>query len=408
MFNISNRESPDMNAPALLVPELRPGGDARPKPLAPATTTAPRPSGWSWPLLRVLFIVAATITAWFIADNWDRWTGAARSQTTDDAFLTGDLTPLSAKVSGYVATVGVQDFAIVRQGELLAEIEPSDYRAQLAQAEANHSAAAAMLANLVNQKAIQRAVIRQAGASIEATAADVTRSHLEANRQRSLMVERLAGTPQALERAEADEKRFAAQLLLNTAALDQQKALLDSLDVHEKQLAAQRDASASQVQLAENNLRYTQIRSPVDGMVGQRQVRRGQFVNVGTQIAVVMPLPNIWVIANYKETQMTNIRVGQPARVTVDAFPDLVLSGHVDSWSPGTGSTFALLAPDNATGNFTKVVQRMPVKIVLDADPALGTLVRPGMSVEATIDTAGRRTTRSDGRWPESQNVAGK
>jgi membrane fusion protein (multidrug efflux system) len=397
-----------MNAPALLVPELRPGGDAGPTPLAPATATAPRSGGWLWPLLRVLFIVAATITAWFIAGNWDRWTGAARSQTTDDAFLTGDLTPLSAKVSGYVATVGVQDFATVRQGELLAEIEPSDYRAQLAQAEANYSAAAAMLANLVNQKAIQRALIRQAGASIEASAADATRSHLEANRQRSLLVGHIAGTPQAVERAEADEKRFAAQLLLNTAALDQQKAVLDSLDVQEKQLAAQRDAAASQVQLAENNLRYTQIRSPVDGVVGQRQVRPGQFVNVGTQIAIVMPLPNIWVIANYKETQMTNIRVGQTARVTVDAFPDLVLSGHVDSWSPGTGSTFALLAPDNSTGNFTKVVQRMPVKIVLDADPALGTLVRPGMSVEATIDTAGRRTSWSDDGWPASQNVAGK
>ena len=110
-------------------------------------------------------------------------------------------------------------------------------------------------------------------------------------------------------------------------------------------------------------------------------------MNVGTQLLAVMSLPNIWVIANYKETQMTNVRVGQPASVTVDAFPDLRLHGHVDSWAPGTGSTFALLAPDNATGNFTKVVQRVPVKIVLDADPSLGTLVRPGMSVEASIDT---------------------
>ena len=118
--------------------------------------------------------------------------------------------------------------------------------------------------------------------------------------------------------------------------------------------------------------------SPADGMVGQRQVRPGQFVNVGTQVIAVVPLPNIWVIANYKETQMTNVRIGDPARVTVDAFPDLVLTGHVDSWSPGTGSTFALLPPDNATGNFTKVVQRVPVKIVLDPNPALGTLVRPG------------------------------
>jgi membrane fusion protein, multidrug efflux system len=104
-------------------------------------------------------------------------------------------------------------------------------------------------------------------------------------------------------------------------------------------------------------------------------------------VIAVLPLPNLWVTANYKETQMTDIRVGQPARVSVDAFPDLKLTGHVDSWSPGTGSTFALLPPDNATGNFTKVVQRVPVKIVLDSNPSLGALVRPGMSVEATVDT---------------------
>ena len=116
-------------------------------------------------------------------------------------------------------------------------------------------------------------------------------------------------------------------------------------------------------------------------------VRPGQFVNVGTQVIRVVSLPEIWVIANYKETQMTNIRLDQPATIHVDAFPDVKLTGHVDSWSPGTGSTFALLPPDNATGNFTKVVQRVPVKIVLDHHPALGTLVRPGMSVEATIDT---------------------
>ena len=123
-------------------------------------------------------------------------------------------------------------------------------------------------------------------------------------------------------------------------------------------------------------------------------MRLGQFVNVGTQVIAVVPLPNIWSLANFKETQMTNVRVGQPARVTVDAFPDLQLTGHVDSWSPGTGSTFALLPPDNATGNFTKVVQRVPVKIVLDSNQALGALVRPGMSVEATVDTGAPRERR--------------
>ena len=162
--------------------------------------------------------------------------------------------------------------------------------------------------------------------------------------------------------------------------------------MQEKQLAGADPAPPRRRStLARNNLDYTRILSPADGLVGQRQVRPGQFVNVGTQVIAVVPLPNIWVIANYKETQMTNVRLGQPARVTVDAFPDLKLTGHVDSWSPGTGSTFALLPPDNATGNFTKVVQRVPVKIVLDQNPALGALVRPGMSVEATIDTGASR-----------------
>ena len=152
------------------------------------------------------------------------------------------------------------------------------------------------------------------------------------------------GTPQSVEQADANAKRANAQRKLNEAQLDQQKALLAGLDVQEKQIQAQIRAAEAQVTLATNNLRYTRIVAPADGLVGQRQVRPGQFVNVGTQVIAAVPLPNLWVIANYKETQMTNVRIGQPARITVDAFPDLVLSGHVDSWSPGTGSTFALLA----------------------------------------------------------------
>jgi membrane fusion protein (multidrug efflux system) len=349
-------------------------------------------------LLRIMLVIAAGFIAWFVAQNWDRWTGAVRYARTDDAYMTGDLTPLSAKVSGYVEKVTVNDFQIVHKGDLLVEIEPSDYRAQLAQAQANLAGAQAVLANLDNQKAIQRALVRQADATIDATAADLLRYHLEAQRQHELIHDRLAGTPQAVEQSDDNEKRTAAQLVLNNAQLDQQRALLASLDVQQKQLEAQVRAAEAQVLLANNNLGYTRITAPADGMAGQRQVRPGQFVNVGTQVVAVMPLPNIWVIANYKETQMTNVRVGQSARVTVDAFPDLVLHGHVESWSPGTGSTFALLAPDNATGNFTKVVQRVPVKIVLDPDPALGNLVRPGMSVEASIDTASLQASANAGK----------
>ncbi len=313
--------------------------------------------------------------------------GGRRFAATDDAYVAGDLTPMGAKVSGRILHVGIQDYQSVRRGDLLAGIDPSDYEAQLAQARANEASASATLSNIRNQRAIQRALIRQAEATRTGTAADLERDHLEAVRQRTLKDSGLAGTLRTVEQTDAAEKHTAAQLDLNDAAVDQQRALLDSLDIQEQQLMAQLAAAGAARQLAENNLRDTEIRSPVDGMTGQRQVRDGQFVNVGGQVVSVMALPDIWVIANYKETQMTNVRIGLPARIRVDAFPDVALTGHVDSWSPGTGSTFALLAPDNATGNFTKVVQRVPVKVALDPSPVLGELVRPGMSVVVTIDT---------------------
>jgi membrane fusion protein (multidrug efflux system) len=356
----------------------------------PAIGPAPRSStvsGWLYPALRVLLVLGAGILAWLVAGHWNRWTGAARYEATDDAYTAGDVTPLAAKVSGYVAVVGVIDYQMVHKGDLIVEIDPSDYRAQLMQAEAGLASAQATLANLANQKDVQRALIRQAEATIQATQADLRRYDLEARRQRELLQTRIAGTEQQVEQADDNASRTNAQLQLNYAQLDQQKALLASLDVQENQLRAQVEAAEAQVTLARDNINYTHIVSPADGLVGLRQVRPGQFINAGTQVISVVPLPNIWVIANYKETQMTNVRIGDHARVTVDAFPDLLLTGHVDSWSPGTGSTFALLPPDNATGNFTKVVQRVPVKIVLDAHPSLGTLVRPGLSVETTIDT---------------------
>jgi membrane fusion protein (multidrug efflux system) len=353
----------------------------------PATIPRRATPAWVFTTLRVLAVAIAIYVAWYVAGHWDRWTGAARFETTDDAFISGDVTPLAAKVSGYIKSVAVNDFQLVKKGQLIVEIDPADYNAALVQAQANVSAAQANLTNLANQKDVQRALVRQAEATIDATNADLDRYNLESERQRNLLKSGVAGTPQGVEQADDNAKRTAAQLELNKAQLTQQKAILASLDVEQVQLEAQVRAAKAQAALAQNNVGYTRIVSPVNGLVGQRLVRPGQFVNIGTQVIAVVTLPEIWVIANYKETQMTNIRLGQPATVHVDAFPDLKLTGHVDSWSPGTGSTFALLPPDNATGNFTKVVQRVPVKIVLDHHPALGTLVRPGMSVEATIDT---------------------
>ncbi len=369
----------------------------QPSPIAPARRSTP---AWVFTTLRVLAVALAIYLVWYVAGHWDRWTGAARFETTDDAYISGDVRPLSAKASGYFKSVGVNDFQPVKKGDLIVEIDPADYNAALVQAQANVSAAQANLANLANQKDVQRSLVRQAEATIVATNADLDRYNLESERQRNLLKTGIAGTPQGVEQADDNAKRTAAQLELNKAQLKQQNAILASLDVEELQLEAQVRAAKAQAALAQNNVGYTRIDSPDNGLVGQRLVRPGQFVNVGTQVIAVISLPNIWVIANYKETQMTNVRLGQPATVHVDAFPDLKLTGHVDSWAPGTGSTFALLPPDNATGNFTKVVQRIPVKIVLDHHPALGTLVRPGMSIEATIDTGS--TPPEDAQNPTS------
>jgi membrane fusion protein (multidrug efflux system) len=366
---------------------------------SPRTTVSAskRLGGWLYPILRIAFLIFAAWLIWYTAGHWDRWTGAARFETTDDAFVAGDVTPLSARVSGNITEMPVNDFQIVKKGDLIAVIDPSDYQAQFDLAQANLAAAEAALANLENQRSVQEALVREAQSTIDATEADVLRYQLEDKRQRDLLRTGIAGTQQLVEQADANAKKTLAQRRLNDAQLDQQKAALAAIDTQEKQVQAQIKAAEAQVALASDNLRYTRILSPADGLLGQRQVRLGQFVNVGTQVVAVLPLPNLWVMANYKETQMTDIRLGQPARIAVDAFPDLKLTGRVDSWSPGTGSTFALLPPDNATGNFTKVVQRVPVKIVLDKDASLGALVRPGMSVETTIDTAGVSPAPSDG-----------
>jgi membrane fusion protein (multidrug efflux system) len=335
--------------------------------------------------LFILLLVGALIIV--VVREWDWWVGSAAEQSTDDAYLQADLTPLSAKVPGYVRRVPVEDFQRVKAGDLLAQIEDDDYRAQFEQAEANVAAAQAAIESIEQQKLLQQALVKQAEATISASEADLTRFHLEAVRQQTLLTQGLAGTRQLTEQAVDNEKHAAAALALNQAQLEQQSQQLNVLDSQRKQAQAALSAQQEARDLAAINLGYTRIVSPVDGMVGQRQVRPGQYLSVGTQVISVVPLPNLWVIANYKETQMTHVRVGQLARVTVDAFPGAVLQGHVDGWSPASGAQFSLLPPDNATGNFTKVVQRIAVKIVLDPNPSLADLLRPGMSVIATIDT---------------------
>ncbi|WP_246678527.1 HlyD family secretion protein [Mesorhizobium sp. B2-4-17] len=338
--------------------------------------------------LRIAVLLLAAGVVFLFTMNWNAWTGSARTQSTDDAYLESDITPLAARVSGYVRSVAVKDFQRVKAGDLLVQIEDDDYSALVDQSEANVEAGKAAIANVENQKILQQALIRQAEATIAATESDVWRYERDSKRYQSLLTTD-AVSHQAAEQALNSYSRATATLALNHAQFDQQRQQLKVLDTQQQQAEATLKAQKAALTLARFNLGHTRILAPADGMVGLRQVRPGQYVGIGTQVISIVPLPDIWVVANYKETQLTRVRVGQAAAVTVDSVPGVVLKGRVDSWSPATGSRFSLLPPDNATGNFTKVVQRIPVKIVLDHDSSQLELLRPGMSVTATVDTGG-------------------
>ncbi len=337
-------------------------------------------------LVRVgILAVAAAIVVVF-ASEWVGWTSGRTRQTTDNAYVRGDITPLSAKVEGIVRAVPVNDFQVVKAGDLLVEIVDDDYRARLAQAEADVLAAEANIDNIKARKAMQKRQLDEAEEQINAIKADVERSRLEAERQREL-VKSTYGTAQRLEVAVAEEKRFRAQLARSEADLEARRAQLAVLDTEESELRAALKSKQAMLDLARINLGYTKVVAPIDGMVGERNVRTGQYVRPGTQLITVVPLQTVWVVANYKETQLTRVQPGQRVDIAIDTFPGVTISGHVDSLAPASGAQFSLLPPDNATGNFTKVVQRIPVKIVLDPDHALKGRLRPGMSVVTTIHT---------------------
>ncbi len=337
-------------------------------------------------LLRFVILAAAGIIVVLFATQWDRWVGTSVRQITDDAYVRGDITPLSAKVEGYVTRVAVDDFDRVKAGNLLVEIDHSDYQARVAQAEADLLGAEAAIENLKTRKALQHAQVAEAENAIVMTQADVERSKLEAARQRELLATTF-GTRQKVEQTDAEAKRFAATLARNQSELDAQHRQMAVLDTQELQLRADAKAKLAMLDLAKINLGYTRILAPVAGMVSERGVRTGQYVHAGTQVIAVVPLDNVWVIANYKETQLTRVAIGQRAEIRIDTFPGIAINATVDSIAPASGSQFSLLPPDNATGNFTKVVQRIPVKLRIAPDNPLAGRLRPGMSVETTILT---------------------
>ena len=337
-------------------------------------------------LIPLLIVLLAAGILGITTSQWNTWTGGHSRQVTDDAYVRADITPLSTKISGIVGQVAVQDYQRVKTGDLLVQINDDDFLAQVEQAEAAVFAAEAAVDRLQKQRELQASKIAQAEAQIYATKADVERTRLERVRQEALE-KAASGTHQTLEQAMAEEKRYRATLGSRQAELEAQNKEMIVLDAQEKQLGADVNAKKAALKLARINLGYTRIVAPTDGVVGERKVRAGQLVSPGTQVISLVGLPNVWVIANYKETQLSHVRVGDKADVAVDGVPGVVFTGHVDTISPASGSQFSLLPPDNATGNFTKVVQRISVKIVLDPHRDLADHLRPGMSVIATIKT---------------------
>ncbi len=336
--------------------------------------------GW-----RILVFVVAIGILIVVSTNWTRWEGGAGWQSTNDAYLQADLTPISAKVAGYVRELPIQDFERVHKGQLLAQLVDDDYRAAVAQASAGVATAQAQEQALKAQHELQLANVEAARAVVASTDASFEQNGRDLARQGRLL-ETGSSSTEAGEKLATAHAQLDAQLKQNRAqalAAGRQLAVLEAqLAQSEAAVAAQRAA----LDAATINLGYTTIRATQDGVIGQRQVKPGQLVGVGSQITTLTPLPNVWVIANYKETQLTHMAVGQKAQITVDTFPGHTLRGHVLAFAPASGAEFALLPPDNATGNFTKVVQRIAVKIVIDDADGLADRLVPGMSVEARVN----------------------
>jgi membrane fusion protein, multidrug efflux system len=337
-----------------------------------------------------VFVVAIAIIL-IVSGNWNRWEGGAGWQRTNDAYLQADLTPIVAKVGGYLRSLPIQDFQHVHQGELLAQIVDVDYRAAVAQAQANLASATAQSQTLSAQRELQLANIQSARAVVASTQAASAQNERDRTRQRALL-ETGSSSTEAREKLDTQDAQLTAQLAQNRAqALAAQRALA-VLDGQLEQSRAAIAGARAALETAQLNLSYTAIIAPQDGVIGQRQVKPGQLVGAGTQITTLSPVPHVWVMANYKETQLTHMAVGQRAEIQVDTFPGHRLRGRVQAFAPASGASFALLPPDNATGNYTKVVQRIAVKIIIDDADGLADRLVPGMSVEASVDARdGRR-----------------
>ena len=312
------------------------------------------------------------------------WAHSGGEASTDNAYVRGDVTSLAPKVAGYVTAVEVADNQTVRAGDVLFRIDDRDYRARLAQAVADVEAAQAELTNVDADIQLQEALIRQAEAERRAAVAELNLARTVSERGHKLYRSSAVG------QEEVDERD--AALSKAEAGVSAASATLDAERQRIAVLATKRDAAVAALaharaarDLAQIDLDDTVVRAPVDGVVGDRQVRIGRLVAPGTPLLDIVPVNDVWVVANFKETQVEHIRIGQRVRVTVDGYPNESIEGLVDSFAPGSGSAFSMLPADNATGNFVRVVQRVPVKIRFASNPLPGRIV-PGLSARVEVD----------------------
>jgi membrane fusion protein (multidrug efflux system) len=345
--------------------------------------------------IRKLLLAGAAVAVlasatWY---GYDYFTVGQYLVSTDDAYVKADSTTVAPKVTGYLQQVLVADNEPVKAGQVLARIDNRDFSVALDQAKADVAAAKAAIASKQAQLEVQAAVINAAKATLDVDQANVTFAEQENKRYSSLAATGF-GSVQNAQQAQARIGSARATLQRDNANLASAQKQLDLLNAE----IVQANAALARVEAVQNqaelNLGYTTIVSPITGVIGNRTLRVGQYVQAGTQLMSVVPIENAYVVANYKETQLTDVHKGQGVDISIDMFPGRVVHGHVDSIAPASGQEFALLPPDNATGNFTKVVQRIPVKIVLDAGSDSLIELRPGMSVIPSIETRSPAPTR--------------
>ena len=360
-----------------------------------ATAPAPKRGRKTLLLLGVSLLALAAVG---YAGEW-YWTTGRFEVSTDDAYVQADNTTVAPKVSGYLDQVLVQDNEPVKAGQVLAHIDDRDFRTALDQAKANVAVAEAAIADKQAALVTQQSVIEAAKATIAVDQANQTFAEQD-NARYSALAATGAGSVQNAQAASARNAAIRSTIVHDTAALATAVGQVGTLRAELAQAEATLTQDQAALHQAELNLSYTTITAAVDGTVGNRTLRVGQYVQAGTQLMAVVPLQAAYIVANFKETQLTHVQAGQPVEVEIDMFPGVVAHGHVDSLAPGSGQEFALLPPDNATGNFTKIVQRIPVKIYLDPGSPLAGQIRPGMSVEPTIMTKPKAELRTEAAMP--------